>query len=276
MGGVQPPPARLRKVVVRGHVLPRALAGAAQLAGVGQRLHQRARRRTGVSRRIEAPAVRRNDLHGAPGRGGHHRPPGGHGLQQHQPVGLVVGAVQQAGGAGQRLARIGQRPGEGHASGQVIGRGASPELVQQPLALLAHRVPGHHELQLWELARRDRHRLQRQVGSLPRDDRPQQQRGRRVRGWRGRLEPAHVDAGPRHAHRGAQAALGVQVARHRVGDRDHAVQALGRGANRPRHRSLGKHVHVLEQHRRRAAPAAHHRGRRDGAAHSERDHRRGA
>ena len=187
-----------------------------------------------------------------------------------------VGAVQQAPGAADRRPRVGDLAQERHTTLQVRAGGPLAQLGEETLALGVHGRAGDRQAQTRDALRGPRHRLECEVGA---------------RLWRQRAEHEHlgilrarplhvvggqVDAGGDHRQTVAQAAAGVEVARHRLGARRHAVGARDRGAHQPRHGRARQEVLVAHQQRR--PPPGRDGGRRgdDRGVHPPGDEQVGA
>ena len=127
---------------------------------------------------------------------------------------------------------------------QVGTLGTPAELVEQALALGAERLAGHGQPQLRQLARRERHGLERQVRALPGLDRTQQQHPLPL-GRRRRPEALEVDAGVDHAQPLTELAARVEVARDAL-RRHHDQLGLARAAaQRAGDQRTGQQVVVL-------------------------------
>ena len=205
-----------------------------------------ARRGLRVAGRVQAAAIRIDELGGATRVGGHHRHPARERLGHDHPVGLALGAVEEAGGRGKQALGIINAAGELDPVAQVGTLGTPAELGKQALALGAKRLAGNRQAQLRELARRERNRLKGQVGALPGLDRAKQQYPLFHGGSRGRPETLEVDTGVDHAQPLTELGARVEVA----GDalrRHHDQLGLARAApQRASDQRAGQQVIVLE------------------------------
>ncbi len=238
----------------------RALQDARQGAGRGLR----------VAGRVQAAAVRIDELGWATRVGGHHRHAARERLGHDHPVGLALGAVEETGGRGKQALWIVHAAGELDPVAQVGTLGAPAKLGKQALALGAERLAGHRQAQLRQLARRERDGLERQVGALPGLDRAQQQHPLLLGPSRRRPEALEVDTGVDHAQPLTELGARVEVA----GDalRGHHDQlGLARAApQRASDKRAGQQVVVLEDE----PGAGRRRGKRSQAgAHAPRHDR---
>ena len=223
-------------------------AGSACPLAVAQMLHQRGCGGGGIAGRVQAAELPLHDLRGPAAVRRDDRAARRHRLDEHESEWLAIGAVQQAPRPRQRLPRIGERPGELDPTGQVELRRSAAQRAEQLLALLADLVSGHHQPQPGELAGRERDRLQRQIGALPGDDRPEQQHHRRPRRQRRRRVGVEVDTRMCH-EQPAAAPPRDEIGRHRLGHRDHAVGRPRGEPHDPRRGAGGQEVGVLEDQR---------------------------
>ena len=271
--GVGPAAARGRERKCALDVRARPLAGRAQTLWIAQRLHQGRRRGAGVPGRIQRAGPVADDLERAARGRCHHRAPGGHRLQQHEPERLTVSAVEQARGRRERATRVGQRARKLDPAREVVSGRPATEIVEQQLAGVADGMAGDDEPQLGHLLGGDRHRLERKVGPLPIDYRSEQQRRRRLDDRRSRVEGVGVDTGRDHPQARAEPAVRVEVVGDRARQGDHEVGVARRGPYQPRDAGARQEVDVLEHQRDVAGHRPERRRAGDRAAHPHGDHR---